>query len=236
MKKINLLFAALCVAAFCLQSCNDNKTYAERVEEQTDAINSWIASHGYEIISEKQFYSQDTTTTENQFVLFEDNGVYMNIVEKGEGESTLKDGSYSILSRYFEIAVQSQDEMFAVGDTLSGNIALQNYPAFNMYNSGWSLPDHMLRPDEYRLTIDNSSYSASFLSGMMSMVYANAGYDQISVPTGWLVPLKYIKPTRTTSSEKVARVRLIVPHEQGTSLASYYVYPCYYEITYNLGK
>ena len=61
-------------------------------------------------------------------------------------------------------------------------------------------------------------------------------YGTTSVPSGWLIPLTYVKPSRTTSSEKVARVRLIVPHGQGTSQASQYVYPCYYEITYNLGK
>jgi hypothetical protein len=61
-------------------------------------------------------------------------------------------------------------------------------------------------------------------------------YEQTSVPTGWLLPLQYLKPSRTNSSEDVARVRLLVPHSAGTVTASRYVYPCYYEITYNLGR
>ena len=33
-----------------------------------------------------------------------------------------------------------------------------------------------------------------------------------------------------------AHVKLIVPHKMGHSDASYYVYPCYYEIKYGLSK
>ena len=35
---------------------------------------------------------------------------------------------------------------------------------------------------------------------------------------------------------KQAKVRLIVPHSSGTSNASNYVLPYYYEISYELGK
>ena len=219
MKKIKLFFAVVCVVACCLQSCDNGKTYAEMKEEEADAINAWILSHDYQVISEKDFYNQDTITNENQFVLFEESGVYMNIVQPGEGASKLSDGYYEIASRYI-------DGMFAVGDTLS-----VNYPIYTG-NSSWSLPQYMLYPEVYKLTISGSSYSAAFTeSYQMYSIYGTT-----SVPSGWLIPLKYVKPSRTTSSEKVARVRLIVPHGQGTSQASQYVYPCYYEITYNLGK
>ena len=70
MKTIRFLFAGLIVLAFCLQSCNNNKTYAEMKEEEADAINAWILSHDYKIISEKEFYAQDTMTNANEFVLF----------------------------------------------------------------------------------------------------------------------------------------------------------------------
>lgn len=231
MKKIKLFFAVVCVVACCLQSCNNGKTYAEMKEEEADAINAWILSHDYQVISERDFYNQDTITNENQFVLFEESGVYMNIVQPGEGTSKLADGYYEMASRYFEIAMQNRDGMFAVGDTLSGNMNLLDYPAYRV-NSSWSLSQYMLYPEVYKLTIRGSSYSAAFTeSYQMYSIYGTT-----SVPSGWLIPLKYIKPSRTTSSEKVARVRLIVPHGQGTSQASQYVYPCYYEITYNLGK
>ena len=51
------------------------QTYAEMKEEEADAINAWILNHNYQVISEKDFYNQDTITNENQFVLFEESGV-----------------------------------------------------------------------------------------------------------------------------------------------------------------
>ena len=203
MKKIKLFFAVFCTLVFCLQSCDNGKTYAEMKEEEADAINAWILNHNYQVISEKDFYNQDTITNENQFVLFEESGVYMNILQQGEGDSKLADGYYEIASRYIEVAIQTRDEMFSAGDTLSGNMNLYNYPLSAAFTESYQM------------------YSI---------------YGTTSVPSGWLIPLKYIKPSRTVSSDKVARVRLIVPHGQGTSQASQYVYPCYYEITYNLGK
>ena len=54
-----------------------------------------------------------------------------------------------------------------------------------------------------------------------------------SVPGGWLVPLNYVKIGRPENEgEETAKVRLIVPHSQGTADASSSVTPYYYEITY----
>lgn len=232
MKKTKVFVTAMTLTALLFQSCDNSKTYAEYREDEIDAINAWITTHDYDIISEGEFYAQDTMTAENQFVLFEESGVYMNIVEKGKGKSVLTDGSYSILSRYFEIAMQNREDMFNLGDTLTGNMSLYNYTNY-IVDSSWSLPMYMLHPEEYKVTISGESYSGAFTqSYIMSAVY-----ESTSVPSGWLLPLRYIKPARTSSSADVARVRLIVPHKEGTAMyASRFVYPCYYEITYNLGK
>ena len=61
-------------------------------------------------------------------------------------------------------------------------------------------------------------------------------YGTQSVPSGWLIPFRYLTPGRTTDSEKIARVKLIVPHSQGTSSATQSVYPCFYELTYNMTR
>ena len=52
------------------------------------------------------------------------------------------------------------------------------------------------------------------------------------VPKGWLKPLNYIRLTRVAGNE--AKVRLIVPHSSGTTNASGYVLPFFYEITYQV--
>ncbi|WP_300726080.1 DUF4827 domain-containing protein [uncultured Bacteroides sp.] len=224
MKKLSLLFLLFLGVAAFMQSCDNSKTYAEMKDDERDAINAWILKNEYEIISEKEFYAQDTITKGDQFVLFEESGVYMNVVclgPEGDNGTRLGDGYHTILSHVVELAMQTRDAMFEVGDTLFANMNVLN-TQYTMY------------PEEYKLTISGNSYSASFINSRENGMYAT--YGTASVPSGWLVPLKYIKPGRTQSAEKVARVRLIVPHGQGTSQAAQYVYPCFYELTYNLAR
>jgi hypothetical protein len=104
----------------------------------------------------------------------------MNILQQGEGDSKLADGYYEIASRYIEVAIQTRDEMFSAGDTLSGNMNLYNYPLYTA-NSSWSLPQYMLYPEVYKLTISGTSYSAAFTeSYQMYSIYGTTigrGYD-----------------------------------------------------------
>lgn len=221
MKKIHLsLFFVVCTMVLGLQSCNNGKTYAEMKEEEADAIERFKTkltdSIGATFISESQFIEQDSMTKENEFALFDESGVYMNIVYKGDGEDILEDGNHDILARFMEMAIQDYSSMFAVGDTLAGNLRMNSYPS----------------PEEFKVTISGNSYSGSFQGN--SIMYQT--YSSTAVPSGWLLPLRFLHVARTTDSKKIARVRLIVPHSEGTSLAMQYVYPCYYEITYNLAK
>lgn len=226
-KQIFYLLFISCV----LQGCNKGITYADQKENEKDDIQSWIVKHDYKIISEEQFYKQDSLTNENEFVLLKESGVYMNIIQRGKGKRILDDGRYTIISRYLEIALSDIENFFVTGDTLSGNMKLRNYPVFGPEN--WGLPQYMAQPDNYILTIDKNNYKASFKeNSMMAYVYKTA-----SVPSGWLIPLRFLKPASsipTLPSEDIARVKLIVPHSQGSAQAMKYVYPCLYEITYQI--
>lgn len=219
MKKLYYFIVLICAISAGLQSCNDGKTYAEMKEEEADAINKYILDNDIKVISEKEFFEKDTMTAENEYVLFEESGVYMNIMCKGEGE-ILEEGTYDILSRFVEVCIKDVSDLgLSAGDTL----------LFNMHNN--SYPSQLRYPEELKVTIGSSgSYSATF-QGYSSMYQQ---YQTTAVPSGWLVPLAFIKPVRTTQSDKLARVKIIVPHSEGTSSASRYVYPCLYEITYNL--
>ena len=219
MKKIQLsLLFVVCTVALSLQSCNNGKTYAEMKEEEADAIEHFKSkltdSIGATFISENQFIAQDSMTKANEFVLFDESGVYMNISYKGDGDKVLKDGNHYMLTRFMEIAIQSRDNMFSAGDTLAGNLRMNSYPS----------------PEEFKVTISGNSYSGSFQGN--SIMYQ--AYESTAVPSGWLLPLRFLKVGRTTDSKKIARVRLIVPHSEGSSWAMRHVYPCYYEITYSL--
>lgn len=204
MKKLIVIFTLLLSAGFLFQACDDTETYAEMKEKERDAIRAFIKEHNIKTISAEDFYAQDSTTNvdKNEFVLFADNGVYMQIVRKGNGKK-LRDGERAdVIARFIEVNIQDND-------TLTGNL----YDASN--------------PDYLTVSYKSGSYIGSFTSGYM---YGNYGS---SVPAGWLVPFPYINIGRNT--DNIAKVRLIVPHSQGQSTATSYVYPCYYEITYQRG-
>lgn len=204
MKKLVYSLLAFVVIGSLFAACDDTETYADMKEKEREVIEAFIKSKGIKVISLDQFEKQDSTTdvSKNEYVLFKDNGVYMQIVRKGEG-SPIADGERAeVIARYYEVNIKE-------GDTLTGNL----YDASN--------PDY--------LTIENKSgnYSGSFTSGYMYSAYGS------SVPSGWLIPMPYINIGR---KEPIAKVRLIVPHSEGQSTATSYVYPCFYEITYRKGR
>lgn len=220
MKKIYYLLLAVCALSLGFQSCDDGKTYAEMKEDEADAINSYISQNDIRVISEAEFAAQDSVNLEeNEYVLLEESGVYMHVSCRGNGKEVLQDGTYDVTARFLEVALQTRDEMFSAGDTLMANMHVLN-------------PDYYINGEEFTLTISGGSYSASFTRSDEYSMYGR--YGTVAVPSGWLIPLRYLKPSRTTNSDEIARVKLIVPHSEGTSTAQQYVYPCYYEITYNL--
>ena len=193
------------------QSCNDGKTYAELKEEEREAILRFIEKNDIKVIDEDQFEAQDSMTNvaANEFVLFEETGVYMQVTEKGNGEQ-LEDGRHEMLVRYMEKQIVSD----GTTDTLSFNTNGNWYP----------------HPDEFIVTKQDNSLSASFgVNGAMYEAHGSA-----YVPAGWLLPLNYLKVGREISGR--SKVKLILPHSQGTSTASGQVFPCYYEITYQSSR
>ena len=194
------------------QSCDDSKTYAELKEEEREAIQRYIELNNIKVIDEKQFKEQDSTTNvaNNEYVLFAESGVYMQVLERGNGE-VLEDGRYEILTRYWESVINED----GTADTISSNMNGNYYP----------------HPDEFKLTKSGNSLSASFVGGGGAMYQT---HGSASVPSGWLLPLNYLKVGRSISGR--SKVNLIVPHSSGTSTASSQVVPCYYEILYQMSR
>lgn len=212
------IIALLCIMA--ATACHDEETYAEMKKKERQAIDRFLKDNDVvgpiEVISEEQFAAQDslTDTVRNQFVLFDDDGIYMQIVNRGTGktmaemakeQSTDSTISKTLLCRFMEY------------DIKDGEITNTN-----LYSS--STVDKMLCKYSHR----SRSYTASFTYG-----YMLSHYNKSYVPKGWLKPLEYVRLTR--NSGRIAKVRLIVPHTSGTENASNYVLPMYYEISYQLG-
>ena len=190
--------------SFTLMSCSETETYADKKNKERAAINQYIADHGIRVISEAQFQKQDSMTdvSKNEYVLFENTGVYMQIVRKGTGGKLVHGKGVELLVRF--------DEWNILGDSLQ----MTNRSLNAAY-----IPEVMSVYNNYGV------FTASFISGLM------AGFYGAYVPPGWLVPLTYIKIGRqTTSEEEIANVKVIVPADQGHENASSLVYPCHYNL------
>ena len=211
MKKFSILLMMVFGLAMSFQSCNNGKTYAEMKEDEREAIKRFIELNDIKVIDEDQFAEQDSLTNvaANEYVLFEETGVYMQVVERGNGDA-LEDGRHEILVRYLEEQIVED----GTTDTLSLNTISNLYA----------------HPDEFILTKQDKTLSASFTAnGAMYAAHSSA-----YVPSGWLLPLNYLRVGREIAGR--SKIKLILPHGQGTATASGQVFPCYYEITYQLSR
>ena len=163
MKKLLYSLLAFVVIGNFFAACDDTETYADMKEKEREAIEAFVKSMGINPISLEQFYAQDSTTdvAKNEYVRFEDNGVYMQIVRKGEGAPIADGERAEVIARYYEVNIKE-------GDTLTGNL----YDASN--------PDF--------LTIENKSgnYSGSFTSGYMYSAYGSSVPSGWLVPMPYL--------------------------------------------------
>ncbi len=191
-----------------MSACNDYETYGEKKEKERDAISKFIRDSAFTIISEAQFQAQGETTdvSRREFVYLDNSGIYMQIVRKGCGTKIADGESTNVLCRFLEIGIETGTKIT------------------NAYN-------YVFDVDKLYISRTGSTYTASFTQGAMYEQYG------ASVPSGWIIPLNYVNVGREVNADdEIAKVRLIVPHSQGHSVASQYVYPYYYEITYKRGR
>jgi hypothetical protein len=149
MKRI-FYIAMMAVITTLWCSCEDVETYAEMKEKEKAHIEDFIHAQGIKVIDFDTFVANDSTTNveANEFVLFKDRGVYMQIVRKGEGRR-LEDGERGVyMARYVELNIET-------GDTLSGNLFANT-------------------PDYFTCKCEGDSYTASFTQGYMLGTYGSS--------------------------------------------------------------
>lgn len=210
MKKL-LLFIPAIVALVIIAGCNTTQTYAEQRDRENGAIGKFIADSSIKVISEAEFKAKDYTTDvdANEYVLFSNTGVYMQIIHKGCGEKIKNGEVVTVLCRYSEKNILTDS-------VISSNNVL-------LYSS---------IVDKMSVINTSGTFTASFVSGSSVM----ASRYGTSVPGGWLAPFRYINVGRRKSAEdQIAKVKLIVPSPQGQAHASANVYPCYYTISFERG-
>lgn len=213
MKTLKFLALTL-LAIVALASCSDSETYADMKKKERSAINRYIANQKIKVISEDVFNAQNQTTNvdKNEWVLFDGTGVYMQIVREGCGKKLESGKTERVLCRFNEYNILESDSTLQCS---------------NIYSYLWEVE---------KMTVKNTSgtFSGTF-DKKSSLMYST--YSSAAVPSGWLVPLTYIKlGIPASATDEIAKVKLIVPHSMGQSNASQNVYPCMYEITYQLGR
>lgn len=157
MKRIAAICMSVLTAAMPLFiSCDDEETYADQKERENRQINDWISDHDIQVITMEDFL-KDTITNNpetgpdkslNEYVLFRENGVYMQILRRGQGYAMPVDKRWSINARYVEIYIPT-------GDTLTINRSYTYSEMITVQRTG-------------------DKYTASFTSGNMAMKYGNS--------------------------------------------------------------
>ncbi len=212
MKKQTTLLLALALVAATLVSCSDSETYADLKKKENAAINAYLSNYNVKVISEDTFAAQGytTDTSKNEYVLFDSNGIYLQIIRQGCGEKIKVGETTDILCRFSEYNL--------LGDSLQ----LSND---NLYYS--SIPEKMT-------VVNNSGTFTGSFDTESSLMYA--AYSSASVPSGWLYPLTYLNIGRPVNDDdETAKIAVIVPSSQGQYYASANVYPCLYVLTYERG-
>jgi len=154
MKKLIYIALGFAVFSSFLSSCKDDEiTYAEQKEREAKQVREWLDNHDIDVITLADFLKDTITNnpetgpdkTRNEYVLFEDNGVYMQIVRRGEGRMINSDETWYMNARYSEVYV-------GTGDTMTMNIYQQD-------------------PDVFYVKRTGGNYTASFKSGIMALSY-----------------------------------------------------------------
>ena len=101
MKKLAFVFVAF-LSLFLVASCNDTETYAEQRDREDAAINQFIRDSSITVITESEFRDQNYTTdvSNNEYVLMQNSGVYMQIVREGCGEKIANGETVTVLCRF----------------------------------------------------------------------------------------------------------------------------------------
>ena len=166
----------------------------------------------------------DTAKNNNEWVLFNSNGIYMQVIDQGCGDYIKKGETADVLVRFDEYNLSYAAEMSNKCLTLSNNV-----PAYSYY------------VDKMSVTNTSGTFTGSFVNpkaSLMALTY-NSSYTGISstVPSGWLIPFSWVKIGRPkTDDDRIAHVRLLVPHSYGTTSASGSVQACVYDMTLQKGR
>lgn len=201
------LLPAVMALSLLLTGCRDYETYAEMKEKEYQSIDDFIKDNEINLITFEEFCAQDSMTdvSKNEYVPI--------TVSTTSGACDVYmqivrkgAGRYQRKGENRNMLVRFYEYSIADRDTVTGNLYSQSPDAFTCKRTG-------------------DTYSGTFTSGFMLGIYSST-----EVPAGWLAPMPYIRPGRP--NDKGAYVKLIVPHDAGTSTAQNYITAYFYELNF----
>ena len=222
MKKLLLVMIAV-AALISFAACDHNETYADQRDRELDSINAFLRNENIKVINEAEFEKRfearkagdktvkltDTDPNNNEYVLFESNGIYMQVINDGCGDYIAKGKTQNVLCRFTEYCLANRAKICDDAITLTNDV-----PAFE-------------------------GYFVDIKKSLLANTYNSSYYGTVSatVPSGWLIPFTWIKVGRLiTADDELAHVRLLVPHTYGTTSASASVYACLYDIRFQAAR
>lgn len=168
MKKILPFIFALMALSAIFYACDDTKTYAEKMEEEDEAIEAFIRDSSITVISQSEFYANDSVTdvSKNEYVQLA-SGVFMQIVDKGSEN---------------------------LADTIRPNeVVLVRFSEYSLFDKAITVSNletpYMV--DEFRYTVTSSSIAGIFSTANVGAMYYY--YSSTTVPAGWLAALAYVR-------------------------------------------
>lgn len=238
MKKPLLSIIAI-AALVTFAACDHNETYADQRNRELDSINAFLRNENVKVIKESEFEQRfearkagdktikltDTDPNNNEYVLFESNGIYMQVIHDGCGNYIAKGKTQNVLCRYTEYCLANRAKICDDAITLTNDV-----PRFAIYT------------DEMSVKNTSGTFEGSFVDtskSLLAQTYNSSYYGSVSatVPSGWLIPFSWIKIGRLiTADDELAHVRLLVPHTYGTTSASASVYACLYDIRFQAAR
>lgn len=238
MKKLLLSIIAI-AALVTFAACDHNETYADQRNRELDSINAFLRNENVKVIKEAEFERRfearkagdktikltDTDPNNNEYVLFESNGIYMQVINDGCGNYIAKGKTQNVLCRYTEYCLANRAKICDDAITLTNDV-----PRFAIYT------------DEMSVKNTSGTFEGSFVDtnhSLLAQTYNSSYYGSVSatVPSGWLIPFSWIKIGRLiTADDELAHVRLLVPHTYGTTSASASVYACLYDIRFQAAR
>lgn len=238
MKKLLLSIIAI-AALVTFAACDHNETYADQRNRELDSINAFLRNENVKVIKESEFEQRfearkagdktikltDTDPNNNEYVLFESNGIYMQVIHDGCGNYIAKGKTQNVLCRYTEYCLANRAKICDDAITLTNDV-----PRFAIYT------------DEMSVKNTSGTFEGSFVDtskSLLAQTYNSSYYGSVSaaVPSGWLIPFSWIKIGRLiTADDELAHVRLLVPHTYGTTSASASVYACLYDIRFQAAR